>query len=156
MSLNDVDKGSVGRANPDLNADDVLRSQKGRATSDNTVLPSDTTKEFQNQTSSLVIIDEQLVSITLTGDSYEVFTYPHGLDYVPVVMGFINDSIVMQPLPAWTASSNFSTGGQTFVGFQQWISIAADSVNVYIQVNNALANTLTYPIRYYIFQRVAT
>lgn len=132
MSLHDVDKGTNNRSAPDINADDVLRSKAGRATETNTVLPADTTKEFQVFGRALRIVGEGLISGTIPAvgpgsagnfeESSETTSVPHDLDFVPAVFAYIYD-VPFGPGETTTAPLNFTTMDQLGTAAATWRTI---------------------------------
>lgn len=157
MSLNDVDKDSVGRGSADLNADDVLRSRKGRGTSVNNVLPADTTKDLQVFGNGLrVILTDTIVlsraASSTTGDA----TYAHNLGFTPVVIAYTEASGGRYALPVTFAVVSGAGSGR--IG--QVIYFDMDDTNIYFEVDvpdNAptYAQAESINIRFYVLQNYA-
>lgn len=171
MALHDVDKESENRGTPKPNHTDQLidGSRENHGTlSANYVSDATPTGSTQFKNAVLTVVGSG--STTITGQSVSSssvgalqgessVTIPHGLPFIPGILGYEFSGGVYTPLGTFGSTQ---TNGN-WIG-QDVIIAEVDSTNVYIFVQTTLLVLVagatsfvpsTYQVRYYLFQQTA-
>jgi hypothetical protein len=110
---------------------------------------------FNSENNVFKIVDTAIVpSPAFSPGTTQTTTIPHGLDYGPLVVGFLGTSTGFKPLPTFTS---VGTGGGGSMSLDAMVDISSDDDNIYISTYSAgtTASAGFYTVRYYILQETA-
>lgn len=114
------------------------------------------------EANSFRIVQKSNLTIPASSSPITWTTVPHGLPFIPIVWGFLNNSNVSGittngslPLPTWLSVQvdNIATHQ---VKMQSWVQVLVDATNVYGMMLNGLGSSDgPATITYYLLQETA-
>lgn len=119
---------------------------------------------FNSNQDTFKIIKKDTITVTTTGGTVAYAQVPHGLNFTPIVLGFLNNATITFsgntiisggsiPLPTW-GNVAFDLTTPT-LDFSVWYQILSDNTNVVAMILNSAGVTRTETFTYYLLQESA-
>lgn len=107
------------------------------------------------------IVDDGTTSVNSDGSTLNWSSVPHGLDYTPIALGFLNNATVSGitttgsvPLPTWGSAAINTT--DEVVEFKTWVQIIPDDTYVHVVLLNSTGAAIpNLYVKYYLLQETA-
>ena len=100
---------------------------------------------FHSGYNSLKIISEGLWNINVPAGADEIYSFAHGLSYIPLVEGFCKVDVINVAVCPYEGMGSFP-----FLYFFYYIG--SDANNIYVKLYNGDSSAHTFSIKYYIFE----
>lgn len=127
---------------------------------------------FNSNQDVFKIVEKQTDNITNDGSPITINQIRHGLNFIPIVQGFLNNesltvggsTTLSIPLPTWTGASIDTIKGTAtnsgnpipIVAFSSYLNIMTDNTFVQTVLLNASGVPLNFVVTFYLLQETAT
>jgi hypothetical protein len=106
---------------------------------------------FHSDLNTFKIVSTGIYTNSIAGSTTTIFSFAHGLSYVPLVQGFLKlDNYSFACAPNCEIYSIFATKTQLYAARFNYIQ--ADDTNIYFSITNYDGSANPFAIRYYIYE----